>query len=303
MTPGDRQLAPLAASTRWSLPAAFYSVIVKTKAIDGKYPGGRDAFVEHHRPRFRNGALMSVLVMATDDVDVVLSRLKAKGLAPGTDVAVADMVHGPLLPCPGMVFQCEDEFAFPPRWTVDIDRDYQPPAPSPSSSVATQPPERPSALSAPSSNPWTRVVHQGRVFWHYDGPEDDDGDDFYTAPGEVSAEVGKQREASRDWAVIATRTASGARDTWEEHLCARRTGRGLQLDVMAYEVLGEDELTFGDLMSTGTGPMDVIGTSASLRCALSAMGWSSDDLGGLLQALLALPPLTRDGSTRNRRLR
>ena len=105
----------------WALPAAFYSIIIKTSAIDRSFPGGREQFFRRHNPPYRNGALVCLLAMSIDDTEHILAELNQQGLIPGKDVAVADMVKGPLLKCPGLVFQSHGE-DFPQSWTVNAAR-------------------------------------------------------------------------------------------------------------------------------------------------------------------------------------
>ncbi|MDE2563247.1 MAG: hypothetical protein KGL48_13475 [Sphingomonadales bacterium] len=105
----------------WALPAAFFSIIVKRAAVVRSYPGGVERFERLYLPR-KNGALFLVTRMSTGDVEFVLEELNEVDVVPGQDLAVADMVHGPLLQCPGLTFACEeDEFA--PRWSVNVSRE------------------------------------------------------------------------------------------------------------------------------------------------------------------------------------
>jgi hypothetical protein len=57
--------------------------------------------------------------MSLNDVEHVLGELDRGGVIPGRDVAVADMMHGPLLTCPGILFEnVADDFT--PEWKVNV---------------------------------------------------------------------------------------------------------------------------------------------------------------------------------------
>lgn len=104
----------------WSLPTVCFSIVVKADAVDRSFPGGRDRFIALYRPQFRNGALFGLVAMSVDSVEHALGQLNDNGLLPGQDVAVGDMMHGPILSCPGVVFiRGGDEFM--PRWCVNVD--------------------------------------------------------------------------------------------------------------------------------------------------------------------------------------
>lgn len=103
----------------WAIPAAFYSIIIKTSAIDRSFAGGREQFFRRYQPAFRNGALVSLLAMSISDTEARLAELNTLGLVPGEDVAVADMAQGPLLECPGIAFQRLEE-SFPGKWVVNV---------------------------------------------------------------------------------------------------------------------------------------------------------------------------------------
>lgn len=124
-------------SDPWALPAAFYSIIIKTSAIDRSFPGGREEFIRRFQPAYRNGALVGLLAMSTSDTERLLAELNRLGLVPGEDVAVADMVQGPLLECPGIAFQCLEE-SFPGSWVVNVADGHSEPE--------MQPEDKPSAI-------------------------------------------------------------------------------------------------------------------------------------------------------------
>jgi hypothetical protein len=61
-----------------------------------------------------------LVAMSAADVDHLLGQLQPLGLVPGEDIAVADMMDGPLLECPGVAFVNVGP-AFPAQWMVNAD--------------------------------------------------------------------------------------------------------------------------------------------------------------------------------------
>lgn len=114
----------------WSLPTACFSIVVKAAAVDRSYPGGRDQFVAVYRPQFRNGALFGLVAMSLDTVDAVLAELHDNGLLPREDIAVGDMILGPIMECSGLRFVAKGGDDMPP-WVVEVvDAEEQPGQPA-----------------------------------------------------------------------------------------------------------------------------------------------------------------------------
>ncbi|MFC3214197.1 hypothetical protein [Novosphingobium panipatense] len=88
--------------------------------MDSRFPGGRETFVGTYHPASFNGALYCLRSMGPESVDWHLTRLEAAGVNLGADAALADMMHGPDVECPGIIFVCEGEWPNA-RWTVDVD--------------------------------------------------------------------------------------------------------------------------------------------------------------------------------------
>jgi len=106
-------------SDPWAVPAHFYSIIVKRGAVVRSFPGGPEEFERLHQPSKKNGALYLLTVMSLSDAEQVLASLSDQGVLPGKDVAVVDMVQGPLLECSGLTFTSEGE-GLETRWWVNV---------------------------------------------------------------------------------------------------------------------------------------------------------------------------------------
>jgi hypothetical protein len=180
----------------WALATSFYSIIVKREAVLRSFPGGVEEFERALEPPSKNGALYLMPRLSLDDVEHALRYLNGAGLIPGQDVAVAEMGSGPLLKCPGLIFRREGEL-LDVHWTVNV----APVAPM----VAAQP----QSVAEPSANPAEPSATPGE-------------------PGNAAPAGGG------DWAMLATRGAVGAIDSWDEYLCACRTEKGFLLNVQAH---------------------------------------------------------------------
>lgn len=109
------------------LRIGFYSVIIKADAMERSVPGGRAAFEAHFGATDRNRDLTLLRRMSTEDVGWLLDELHEQGLVPGQDVAVADMTHGPMLGCPGLVFSSKGDL-LNTQWFVAADEGAEAPA-------------------------------------------------------------------------------------------------------------------------------------------------------------------------------
>lgn len=169
-------------TVRGPLPIHFSTIVVKASAVDRAYPNARDRFIAAFDASSFNGNVFGLVSMGPESVEWHLTRLQAVGIVLGVDAALADMMHGPEVECPGLVFASEGEW-FGARWTVDVGE----------GSVAREPDtqEAPRALVqrvgapqivSPSESmevtprlpaaPWRRhVVPAGQVFW-FGGDED-----------------------------------------------------------------------------------------------------------------------------------
>lgn len=190
--------------TSQPLTLVFFSVIVKAKAVDRLFPGGRESFQATFTPSRSNDDLFLIATMGPEGVRSLLDRLSAAGLTPGLDIGVGDMAHGCVHACPELLFQCDGAFPFP-TWTVELaeTHDLQEPASSmapPEQSGQGQAPDnttrKPSA-GGHTSTPWTRhAVRSGLVFWQ-GGDEDLD----HTPPCGPQESSGGAKDAEGDqWA-------------------------------------------------------------------------------------------------------
>jgi len=100
-----------------ALHASFYSVVVKASAVTRSFPGGIEGFDAQLRITRRTTSLLLLVYMSVGDVEHVLDKLQRAGLEPGEDLAVGDMMLGPLLPCPGIVFEDVGDGPIS-KWTV-----------------------------------------------------------------------------------------------------------------------------------------------------------------------------------------
>lgn len=105
-------------SDPWALPAHYFTIIVKRDDVAHGFPGGVAAFESKYRPEHKNGALFGLLRMSDRDVDDLLAQLSRDGLLPGEAVGMADMVHGAMIECPGIVFTCGNEHLIG-SWSVN----------------------------------------------------------------------------------------------------------------------------------------------------------------------------------------
>lgn len=169
---------------------SLFSIIVKRAAVARSFPGDVEEFERVYEPARKNGALFLLVRMSLNDVDHVLDRLFAQGLIPGQDIAVAGMVQGPLLECPGVVFETDDtEDVLFPSWTANVASDPEAPeAPeafwngctafSPNTlDYLWEAPRRPEvelSHEAVKQTPRRVVFGTGPVHWLYD--DDDDSD-------------------------------------------------------------------------------------------------------------------------------
>lgn len=103
----------------WALPAIFYSIIVKREAVVRSYLDGPEEFEQRFQPARKNGALYLLTVMSLMDAEAVLGKLNENGVIPGEDIAVADMVQGPMLECPGLAFRRVGQL-LNTRWWVNV---------------------------------------------------------------------------------------------------------------------------------------------------------------------------------------
>lgn len=87
----------------------FYSTLVLREAVARSYPGGLLAFERRFQPAQSTRALAKLVRMSVGDTEHLLGELNAAGLVPGVDVAVADMMQGPLLECPEIIIEGEDD--------------------------------------------------------------------------------------------------------------------------------------------------------------------------------------------------
>lgn len=228
----------------WALPMACFSIILKASAIDRSYPGGRPAFIDSYKPQFRNGALFLLVRLSLDDVDQALDHLNAQGLIPGTDLAVADMTHGPLVPCTGLTFTCEGEFPAM-QWTVCVSSDRHPPkghykghsayALNPLGYLweAPVPEAAPQPVQETSDNQWRRVVKRGGLVTWIGGDDDDEA-----GLVDVKCEL-VEGLSTPEWSMIAARPFSGCFEWGEEYLMARKAQGGIALDIFGNQILGE----------------------------------------------------------------
>jgi hypothetical protein len=165
------------------LPIHFFTIVVKTSALDRSFPGGRKAFIGAHDPGYYNGSLFCLSSMGPESVEWHVTRLEAAGITLGVDAVLADMTDGPEVECPGLLFTREGE-GFDAQWTVDAEEINYSREQSgcgtckrPSRLVAVTSAVRPSgSLKAELRKPailWRRhAVRGGQVFWF--GNNDDD---------------------------------------------------------------------------------------------------------------------------------
>jgi hypothetical protein len=97
-----------------ALDITFYSILVLREAVVRSYAGGLKAFDQDFLPARPSQAIAKLVRMSAGDTEHLLGQLNAAGLVLGVDFAVADMMEGPLLECPGIIFEGTD--GFPPRW-------------------------------------------------------------------------------------------------------------------------------------------------------------------------------------------
>lgn len=167
------------------LPIHFCTIVVKASAIDRSFPGGQKSFIGSHSPGSCNGTLFCIPSMGSEGVDWHLERLAGIGIVAGLDLAVADMLHGPLLECPGIVFTSSCELLLT-SWMADLEetadadrersRDEAPGSPL-ERLDGDGAPEWPSSPRTPSGDferSWRRhAVPGGLVFW-FGGDEDEE---------------------------------------------------------------------------------------------------------------------------------
>lgn len=104
----------------WALPAQYFTIIVKRHNVVNSFPGGVTGFEAKYRPAHRNGALFGLLSMSGSDVEDCLAQLDEDGLRAGEAIAVADMVQGPIIECPGLIFTCSNEHLIG-GWSVNVE--------------------------------------------------------------------------------------------------------------------------------------------------------------------------------------
>lgn len=155
-----------------ALPLAFYSIVVKAEAVDRSFPGGRDRFITTYQPAAYNDALFVLSAMGMDTVENTLIRLAEDGVVPGADVAVGDMMQGPLRECPGIIFTCGGDGPDAP-WTVQAGETPNLTEPS----WTWEPPEQPAEpVAPPPKNPWRMHVPRGAgLIWWTGGDDEEEG--------------------------------------------------------------------------------------------------------------------------------
>ena len=105
---------PEAAYLHWPVRVSFISVVVKNDGLCRASPGGLEGFDQDYPNARRNGALRAVVCMSGGDMESLLERFQSFGLTTGEDIAVADMMHGEMLPCAGIEF-LDASADFPPQ--------------------------------------------------------------------------------------------------------------------------------------------------------------------------------------------
>jgi len=100
-----------------ALPVSYFSIIVKREAVISRFPGGIEALGVRFGIFRQNSALLMLVSMSGGDATRITDDLERAGLRGGKDFAVGDMFQGPLLSCPGLVFEAVGDSPMP-RWVV-----------------------------------------------------------------------------------------------------------------------------------------------------------------------------------------
>ena len=124
------------------LPVGCFPVIVKLSSVTRSFPGGLRAFEGVYSPIRKREVHLMVMTFTAQEALAKLADLKAHGLVPGVDIAVADDLGQPWITCAGIAFrrhrgseylrwmveECEAaeavvEGPLPPAWIALVDPD------------------------------------------------------------------------------------------------------------------------------------------------------------------------------------
>lgn len=95
----------------------FFTIVVRTSALDPHYPGGTAGFVASYPGVRCDGSLVGAPAMSGGDVERPLVELVQHELELRKEVAVGDVVHGELDGSPGISFHGE-----PFAWRAELKR-------------------------------------------------------------------------------------------------------------------------------------------------------------------------------------